>query len=142
MKAVLSFTWNSEGFEASWILKQKDTHLITQRIKFAIEFSGSLSKTETILDESDIHEIDKTLQNQFHDKTIITDDDEKLKYYYSRFEGVREIRTMSFASIERFAEWAFQKINAQIKTKTKSRVEVLSVKCFDGFGNHATYRKK
>tara|TARA_R110000851_G_scaffold46656_3_gene113529 strand:- start:12971 stop:13417 length:447 start_codon:yes stop_codon:yes gene_type:complete len=142
MRAILSFTWNSEGLETTWIIKSRTSRqIVTQRIKFSIEFGGQLNRMNTILNESDIREIEKAVRNQFQDKTIITDDDEKLKFYYSIYKGAKEIRTMPFVSIERFAEWTFRRINAMIKTKTKSLVEVLSVKCFDGFGNHATYRK-
>ena len=140
--AKLTSTWGSEVFETSWASNKSSIHLDTKPIRFSIEFCGELNIENTILDSDDIQNIEKALRHQFQDKTIIRDDSNRLKSHSSYFKGgVREVRVMPSTSIERFAEWAFHQINALIKTRTKSRVEVLSAKCFDGSRNHATYSR-
>lgn len=143
MMAKLTSTWSSEVFETSWVSGRRVPPISDVRpIQFSIEFCGELNEDNTILEWGDIQEIQKSLENQFQDKTIIRDDSNRLKSHSSYFKGgVREVRVMPSTSIERFAEWAFHQINALIKTRTKSRVEVLSAKCFDGSRNYATYSR-
>ena len=138
MMAKLTSTWRSEVFKTSWRSDKSDIHLATKPIHFSIEFCGELNIENTILDSDDIQDIEEALRHQFQDKTIICDDSDRLKFYHSHFKGVR---TMPNTSIERFAEWVFHRINALIKTRTQSKVEVLSAKCFDGLKHYSTYSR-
>ena len=139
--AKLTSTWISEVFETSWLSNKSGTHLDTKPIWFSIEFCGELNSENTILDSDDIQDIEKALRHQFQDKTIICDEGEQLKTYRSYFKDFSEVRTMPNTSIERFAEWVFHRINALIKTRTRSRVEVLSAKCSGGVKHYSTYSR-
>ena len=100
-----------------------------------------LDENNWVYDFGDCKWIKTYLQDKFDHKLVVAKDDPKLeRILHSVYNEIADIRCMDNVGCEKFAESVFNHVAPKIKERTKGRVSLFSVECFEHGANSAIYQ--
>jgi 6-pyruvoyltetrahydropterin/6-carboxytetrahydropterin synthase len=109
--------------------------------RFTFE-AANLDEHNWVYDFGDCKWIKAYLQDKFDHKLVVARDDPILEdeFLYTALSNIADIRYMDNVGSEKFAESVYNHVAPKIKERTKGRVSLFSVECFEHGANSASYQ--
>ena len=104
--------------------------------------AATLDERNWVYDFGDCKWIKAYLQDKFDHKLVVARDDPILEdeFLYTALSNIADIRYMDNVGCEKFAEMVYNHVAPKIKERTKGRVSLFSVECFEHGANSASYQ--
>ena len=109
--------------------------------RFTFE-AANLDKHNWVYDFGGCKWIKEYLQDNFDHKLVMARDDPILEdeFLYTVLSNIADIRYMDNVGSEKFAESVYNHVGPKIKERTKGRVSLFRVECFEHGANSASYQ--
>ena len=109
--------------------------------RFTFE-AATLDERNWVYDFGDCKWIKAYLQDKFDHKLVVARDDPILEdeFLYTALSNIADIRYMDNVGSEKFAESVYNHVGPKIKERTKGRVSLFRVECFEHGANSASYQ--
>ena len=137
---------NEVGLSCAFRQWRADSHcnkLHGYSLGFRFTFEAAeLDERNWVYDFGDCKWIKAYLQNKFDHKLVVARDDpiNEDEFLYKALSNIADIRYMDDVGSEKFAESVFNHVSPKIKERTKGRVGLFSVECFEHGANSAIFQ--